>query len=140
MIRRLVILVLVAAGLLGLAAGITVVALEGDEVAVLRTFGPGGDAHEVRVWIVDDGEAVWLEAANPHKEFYLRMLRNPTVELVRGRDAVKYRAIPNTSREARARVRGLLARKYGLADRWIGLLVDTSSSVPIELVLSEEAR
>lgn len=139
MLRKLVIVVLLGAGLLGLAAGTTVVALESNEVAVLRTFGNGEDVLEVRVWVADDRGGTWIEAANPRKEFFRRMLRNPVVELVRRDVKRSYRAVPDSSREAHDRVRTLLARKYGWADRWIGVLVDTSESVAVHLVPVEEA-
>jgi len=132
--RKLVILFLVGVGLLGLGAGVTFVALEANEVVVLRTFGPTGDELDARVWVVDDGTETWIEIANPEKELYRRVLENPNVEMVRRDEARRFRAVPDTSRASHERVRALLARKYGLADRWIGMLVDTSASVPVRLV------
>lgn len=43
------------------------------------------------------------------------------------------RAVPVETPEAHEHVRRLLAAKYGFADRWIGVLVDTSRSVAIRL-------
>jgi hypothetical protein len=135
MLRKLVILVLVAAALLGFAAGATFVALEAGEVAVLRTSAPDGTLRETRVWVADDDGELWFESANPEKAFYRELLAQPEVEVVReGREPMRCRAVPDPSPAAHDRVRALLADKYGFADRWIGLLVDTSGSVAVRLV------
>ena len=138
MIRKLVILAGLALGLFGLLAATTLVALEGEEVIVLRTFGPQGDVHESRLWVADDATGTWIEVADEHKEFYGRMLRNPDVEVVRGGEARRYRALPDPTREGHDRIRALLAQKYGIADWWIGVLVDTSSSIAVRLVPQDQ--
>ena len=40
---------------------------------------------------------------------------------------------PEPGAEGHEKIRGLLRRKYGWADRWVGAIVDTSSSVAIRL-------
>jgi hypothetical protein len=139
-LRKLLILALVAVGLVGLTAAATLVALEGNEVAVLRTVGSSGDVQDARVWVADAGGETWIEVASPDKEFYRRMLANPRVELVRGGETRVVRAMPEPSRAAHDRIRMLLAGKYGLADRWIGLLVDVSGSIAVRLAPIEETR
>jgi hypothetical protein len=114
------------------------VALESQEVVVLRTFGPAGDAHASRLWVVDDAGETWVEVAADGKEFYRRLTANPEVELERSGRTARYRAMPDPSRAAHDRVRALLARKYGLADWWIGVLVDTSQSIAVRLVPADQ--
>ena len=43
-----------------------------------------GGPHETRVWIVDDGGALWLRAGNPTSRWLLAIQRDPTVEVERG--------------------------------------------------------
>jgi hypothetical protein len=133
-LRKLVILFFVGLGLFGLLAATTLVALEGEEVIVLRTFDSAANVQEARVWVADVEGQTWIEVADARKEFYRRMLANPEVEVVRGEETVRYRAVPDLSRAAHDRIRALLANKYGLADRWVGLLVDTSGSIAVRLV------
>jgi len=124
-------------GLLVVAAvaigGITLYALESGEVVLVRTIDPGGGVHEARVWIVDDAGYSWVEAADAGKLFYKRILDYPDVEVVRGDAVHRHRALPVATDEAHARMRELLAEKYGWADRWVGLFVDTSQSIPVRL-------
>lgn len=122
---------LVALGLLFVL--VTVVALEAPEVVVLRTTDAHGKTRETRTWIADDGGSSWVEAANPAREFYRHILENPEVELLRGGQRQRFRAVPLANPEGHALIRRLLSEKYGLADRWIGLLTDTSQSIAIRL-------
>jgi hypothetical protein len=49
------------------------------------------------------------------------------------------RAEPVPGPEGHARIRDLLRAKYGLADVWINLLVDTSQSVAVRLVPARDS-
>lgn len=125
------------AGLLaGIALGfamLTLLALEGNEVVVLRTGAGQVGRRETRTWIADHDGAVWIEAANPEREFYRQILQNPRVELRRRGALRPYRATAIITPAGHALIRRLLAAKYGWADRWIGLLTDTSQSIAIRL-------
>ena len=122
---------LVALGLLFVL--LTVAALEGPEVVVLRTMDAHGKTRETRTWIADYDGLSWVEAANPAREFYRQILENPEVELLRGKERQRFRAVPLANPEGHVLIRRLLFEKYGLADRWIGLLADTSQSIAIRL-------
>jgi hypothetical protein len=124
-----------ALGFLAIAfAAVTWAALESAEVVVLRTFDTDGKSHESRVWIADDDEGgTWIEAAEPQKPFYLRLIARPEVELLRGGETQALRAVPFPGAEGHRRIRELLAAKYGWRDAWVGLLVDTSASVAVRL-------
>jgi hypothetical protein len=120
------------AGLL-LFGGVTLYALEGHEVVVLRTAGDGGTPRETRVWIVDDGDHAWIEAATPERDFYRDLLARPEAELIRAGATSRVRAEPGPGPQPHERLRALLRAKYGLADWWVGLLQDTSRSVAVRV-------
>ena len=128
---RALVALLAAALLFG---AVTWVALEGNEVAVLRTRTPDGRFEETRVWVVDaaDGAAL-IEAASPERAWYQSLRSHGDVELLRDGAPLRYRATPEPDPESRARIRALLREKYGWADWWVGLLRDPSDSVPVRL-------
>lgn len=117
-----------------LFAGVTLFALEGVEVARLHTRAEDGSTRVTRVWVADDSEGVWVESASAERPFFLDLLRDPRLELERpsGRFAMRAEVLPNP--EGHRRIRRLLLAKYGWADRWIGLLQDTSASVGLRLI------
>ena len=120
----------------GLAAfgGITLYALEGQEVVVLRTTDDRGTARATRVWIAFDGDHAWIEAATPERDFYRDLLVRPDAELIRRGATARVRAEPVPGPDAHEHLRALLRAKYGLADWWVGLLQDTSRSVAVRIV------
>lgn len=135
MLRRRAVLAPVAALVAAafVLAGVSVWALEGGEVAVLRTLGPEGRVRETRVWLADFRGDVWLEAATPERAWYRDVLRNPRVELVRDGERRVYRAEALRDPPAHERVRRLLRERYGWADAWVGFVQDTSRSVAVRL-------
>jgi len=114
-------------------AAVTLWALEGREVALLRTITPAGDVRETRVWIAEDDGAWWIEAATPTREFLRDIVNEPTVEVERHGRPSRRVATPDFGDAGHARIRRLLRERYGVADVWIGLLADTSRSVAIRL-------
>jgi hypothetical protein len=119
---------------LALALGlVTLFAVEGQEVVVLRTKTPQGDVRRTRIWIAEEDGVVWIEAADPSRKFYGDLQADPDAEIERGGEIYLYRAIPQPGPEGHEKVRELLRRKYGWADRWVGAIVDTSSSIGIRL-------
>jgi hypothetical protein len=112
---------------------ITLVALEGREVVVLRTVAPQGETRRTRTWVADDEGYAWIEAANAARPFLLQINANPNVELERGGAVRQCRAYPTPNPEGHERIRRLLLLKYGWADRWVALLTDTSESIAVRL-------
>lgn len=102
----------------------------GHEVIVLRTRGPEGQWHDTRLWVVDDDGQPWINGGG-EAGWYLRLLENPVVELVREGRTTRRRAVPVP--EANARIHRLLREKYGLADRWVRFLIGTEHAVPVRL-------
>jgi hypothetical protein len=125
---------LVGAGLVlvGFAA-VTLVALEGVEVVRLRTTPPDGGARTTRIWVADADGAMWIESATPERPFLHDIATHPDVDLVRGARVLPMRATVLAGDEGHRTIRRLLRARYGWADRWIGMLADTSRSVAIRL-------
>jgi hypothetical protein len=120
--------------ILGLAfAAVTVTALEGNEVVVVHTRGADGTPHTTRTWIAEADGVAWIEAANPERPFLRDLARDPQLELERGANVLRCRAAIVPNPEGHARIRGLLAARYGWADSWIGLIADTRRSVAVRL-------
>jgi hypothetical protein len=129
-VRRLAAL----AALLGLAfGGVTLAALEGRDVVVLRTVDAAGRPRETRTWVADADGAAWVEAANPERPFLRDVLTNPAVALRRDGRWRRCRAEVAPNPEGHVRIRALLAARYGWADRWIALLADTRRSSAVRL-------
>jgi hypothetical protein len=124
---------LVMAAVATAAATATLVALEGGEVAVIRTHGPDAAARDTRVWIAEDAAGWWVEAASPEREFVRDVLRTPTTQVRRDGRWHACRAEIAANPAGHERIRTLLAAKYGWKDRWIGLVADTSRSLGVRL-------
>ena len=114
-------------------AGITLIATEGPEVVVLGTRSPDGSLRETRVWVADADGAMWVEAANPDREFYGDIRRNPRVMLERAGKTRPYVATAFADAAGSRRIRSLLREKYGWADWWLQQMVDTSKSIALRL-------
>ncbi|HLY39307.1 MAG TPA: hypothetical protein VKU61_14780 [Candidatus Binatia bacterium] len=121
-------------GGMALAVGfVTLVALEPREVVVVRTVDDAGERRDTRTWIADDAGFAWIEAANPERPFLRHLTARPDIELIRAGHVRRCRAQAMPNPDGHARVRELLARRYGWADCWIGMLTDTSRSVAVRL-------
>jgi hypothetical protein len=112
---------------------VTLAALEGVEVVQLRTVEPDGSVRTTRTWVADADGAAWIEAANPDRPFLHDLQARPEVLLVRRGTVQRLRAVPMPGDVPHRKIRLLLRTKYGWADRWIGLLADTSRSVAVRL-------
>lgn len=115
-------------------AVVTLVALEGREVVTLETTDVAGAARRTRTWIADEAGSAWIEAANPERPFLQDLRGRPSVVLERGgtRRTCTAEIAPNP--DGHARIRRLLAARYGWADAWVGLVADTRASLAVRLV------
>ncbi len=114
-------------------AAVTLLALEGREVVVLRTFDADGHVRQTRTWIADADGSVWIEAATPERPFLRDVRTNPQLELERGGHVYQCSAAVIPNPEGHKRIRRLLTAKYGWADGWIGRLTDLSESLAVRL-------
>ncbi len=114
---------------------LTLVALEGGGVAVLRTR--GGEAADgiryTRLWFAEDGDRLWIEAARPGRGFLEDIRREPRIVIERHQRLEAYVAEVQPNPQGHLKVRRLLRKKYGWRDAWIGMLTDTAGSVAILL-------
>ncbi len=128
-----------AAVFLGFGA-ITWWALEADGVAVIETVSPDGSPRETHVWFVEPDGELWLEAGSPTNPWYLDVQRDPALKFRSDSRAENTLARPSDSTADRDRIRSLLRKKYGLRDRWVGLFVDSSRSVAVQLAPARRIR
>jgi len=121
-------------------AVVTLIALEGREVVVVRTRDADGTEHATRTWIADADGAAWIEAANPERPFLRDLGREPTLVLDRRGLPLSCRARVLPNPDGHTRIRRLLADKYGWADCWIALVADTERSLAVRLDCDPAAR
>src|SRR5512140_3744425 len=96
------------AGAATLFAAVTLVALEGHEVVVLRTVDEHGARRDTRTWVADaDGDA-WVEAANAERPFLRHIQGNARVELHRAGGTQSCHAVALANPEGHRRIRRLL--------------------------------
>ena len=117
---------------------ITMFALEGQDVAVLRTQTQAGVVYETRVWLAETDETLWIESATPERVFYQHIKQRPQVEVFREGKIATYMATAHPGEVGHTKIRQLLREKYGWADWWVGLLQDTSQSIAVQLKPVEE--
>lgn len=132
-----VVATLTAAAIFGV---ITLLALESGGVAVLHTTQPSGEQRRTRVWFAEHDGALWVEAATPSRPFYVDLSARPGLELEIRRTLFDWPRMLRGRAElvaepgGHARIRSLLAAKYGWADGWIALLQDTSASRAVKIL------
>jgi hypothetical protein len=98
----------------------------GREVVVVYEPTPTGQVHKARLWIVDDGRYAWIHPGSANAQWWVRhMDANSIVEIDRGGERRRYRAIPDP--DAHTRVHQLLREKYGVADMWVRYLAGTDT-------------
>ena len=125
--RQLIIVAALVAGVCAAAVLAHLAMIEvGREVVVVHEPTPTGGVHKARLWIVDDGRYSWIHPGNANAQWWIRhMDAHPIVEIERGGEIRRYRALPDP--EAHARVHQLLREKYGVADWWVRFLEGTDT-------------
>jgi hypothetical protein len=113
-------------------------ALEAGGVAVVSTSRTEGGSRSTHVWYAEPDGELWLEAGTPENPWFQDAQRNPVLDFAAEGRSGRYTAQPIEDPSGHTRIRSLLREKYGLRDRWVGLLVDTSGSVAVRLVPMEE--
>jgi hypothetical protein len=109
-------------------------ALESSGIAIIETHAPDGSVRSTHVWFAEPGGEIWLEAGTPKNPWYTDIQRDPVLSFSSGRRSQQFIARPIEDRDAHGKVRSLLREKYGLRDRWIALIFDTSRSIAVRLV------
>jgi deazaflavin-dependent oxidoreductase (nitroreductase family) len=80
-----------------------------------------GQPHQVTVWFLVDGEAVYLVTADRGRQWVRNVLARPTVELRMGGETFRGEVEPLTLPTEVAHVVELLRRKYWLARLYLWL-------------------
>lgn len=117
----------------GIFAGITLLALEGDEVVRLHTVAPDGTERATRVWIAEEDGAWWVEVADPHRPFLADLRAGSPLVVERAGVRLPCGVEFSPQPGGHARIRRLLRERYGWKDVWIGLIADTAESSALEL-------
>ncbi len=126
--------VVIGVAVLAIAFGATtLIALEGNDVAVLHTRDDAGGARRTRVWVAERDGALWVEAATPERGFYRDLQLRPEIDVEHGGRAQRMIARPEPGAAGHESIRTMLRDKYGWADCWVALLQDTSRSVAVRL-------
>ena len=120
--------------------GVTWFALEGSDVAIVRTRKATGAVRETHVWPAEQDGVTWLEAATPESPWFVEAQRQPEIELVHAGATARYRAVPEPGAESHAKIRALLRANHGWADQWVALLQDGSRSVAVRLEPVDPAK
>lgn len=121
-----------AAVLVG-TAGITYLALELGEVAIVETRTPNGAPRYTHIWYVQEGETLYLEAGHPNNPWVRDLEHLQTLTLSGEGISGEYLFEPRPNAIDHERIRQMMRGKYGWRDRWIGVAFDTSRSWLIEL-------
>lgn len=125
---------------LGLAVLAVVVLMTGisamspsSEVVVLTSSDASGQGYDTPLWVVENDDGLWLRAGNPDSEWLGRVRENPQIELERGDQTLRYRAVLVDEDASRERVNELMAEKYGASNSMVSLWGDHGVSIPIRL-------
>jgi len=103
----------------------------GGEVVTLYTHDAAGEEHATHLWVVDEGDELWLRAGMPDSGWLERIAVDPQVEVERAGARGRYLAVPFPER--RDMVHRRMAEEYGWADTVVGLMRDGSKSVAVRL-------
>ena len=108
-------------------------ALESGGVAIVETQAHDGTVRSTHIWYADSDGELWLEAGTPENAWFVDLQSNPQLRLKIGEHSQPYTAEVIGAPSGHGRIRALMRRKYGFRDRWVGAIVDTSSSIAVRL-------
>jgi hypothetical protein len=122
---------LIAAPLIFLVAILAATEL-GGEVVELETYDANGTRFVTSLWAVDLDGDVWLRAGDPTSGWVQRLKETPRAKLTRYGQKLEVEGLfiedyaPQINREMR--------RKYGIADRIVGVLHEEDAVLAIRLI------
>lgn len=126
-------LLLLAVGIAVAGVVLASMLVDEGEVVTLVTKNVDGAELDTQLWIVQLDGQLYLRSGSPHARWLARLRANPQVTLKRGEEKLAFTAIPKDDPAIRKAVNGLMAEKYGYADRPLRYLFDRNRSVPILL-------
>ena len=106
---------------------------ESEEIEI-ETARPGGDPHRTIIWVVVDGDDVFVRSVNgAGARWYREAVADPSVTIHAGTRALQARAIAAPDPDSVARVNDSLVRKYtgivGLPEMLVPDIFDTTLRV-----------
>ena len=103
-----------------------------NEVVVLHTFGTGHVEHYASLWVIEDGQHLWVRADNRERRWLEHVSANRQVELSRDGRTQTYLATLFDYPDAREYVDARIRQKYGIAD-WVRARMEARDTLPIRL-------
>ncbi len=100
----------------------------GGEVVTLDRAQADGSVSPVRIWIADQDGRSWVEHGEPDAFWITRLAESPELSLTRKGHTDRYRGVPD--RGAHELYHRLRREKYGLADRFLALLLGSADACP----------
>ncbi len=131
-VALLALLILLVVGIATYLAG------EQVEVVVLQTMDSEGVAYDTKMWIVDYDGVPWVRVANPNREWFKRLSRQPRAGLIRHGSLMPVVARAQAGPEVRAILDRRFREKYGAVDWWYGVLL-RRGAIPLRLDPAPEA-
>jgi hypothetical protein len=137
MLKRLIQILATAAVLFVL---ITWWALEAGGVAVIETETPEESMRSTHVWFVESDGETWIEAGTSENGWYrdIQGVSAVSFSTPQSNGARHFRAVPVPGASAHDRIRSQLRAKYGFRDWWINRIFDTTASIAVRLVPTDE--
>jgi hypothetical protein len=108
------------------------IASESGEVVVLYTQDNAGEQFSTRLWIVDHEGDAWLRAGSEQAGWYKRLMVLPEIELFRRSDRRSLSA--KIEPAYGATINGLMAKKYGWRDAYVGFFFSRDDAIPVRLI------
>jgi hypothetical protein len=124
-----------------LLIAIPIVASElGGEVVTLERAEEDGESSQIRIWIVDNGDASWIEHGDAESYWMRHLQTSDEVILDRGEQTQSYEGTPDP--DSHQLYHDLRRTKYGWADQLIELFsggLESCDGVPVRLLSSNDA-
>ena len=111
--------------------------LGGEVVTLDRVVPEGGDVSRVRIWIVDQNDASWIEHGDADSFWMAQLAESKDLGLSRGGQAITYTGTPDPdSHDLYHRLR---SEKYGWADSTVAFFSGSDAEcegVPVRLEMA----
>lgn len=129
--KKILLIVLVAVGVLAAPFLLMMVASESGEVVVVTIPADAGTS-TVRLWVVDLDGVQYLRAGHEASGWYQQLQAAQTVAVERNGMSAQYVPVPSV--DVRPEVTAKMLAKYGWREQYISLLVGgREGSIPIAL-------
>lgn len=119
---------------------IPIVASElGGEVVTLERAEENGESSRIRIWVVDNDDAAWIEHGDSESYWMNRLGSSNEIVLDRGDQTLRYEGVLDP--DSHDLYHDLRRQKYGWADQLIEMLSggrESCDGIPVRLRLSDD--